>query len=53
MSFIASIKSLFSPRGKALALYRSGMAKAKNHDYHGAIADYWLGKVVETLRDWQ
>ena len=40
MSFTAWLKSFFSHRGKALSLYRSGMAKANNHDYEGAIADY-------------
>jgi hypothetical protein len=40
MSFATWVQSFFSPRGKALALYRRGMAKANRHDYHGAIADY-------------
>ena len=40
MSFTNWVKSLFSQRGKALALYRSGMAKASKRDYDGAIADY-------------
>lgn len=40
MSFIAWMKSWFSHRGKALSLYRSGMAKANKRDYDGAIADY-------------
>jgi hypothetical protein len=40
MSFTTWVKSFFSHRGKALSLYRSGMAKAKKRDYHGAIADY-------------
>jgi hypothetical protein len=30
----------FSNRGKALSLYKRGMAKAKNHDHQGAIDDY-------------
>jgi hypothetical protein len=30
----------FSNRGKALSLYRRGMAKARKHDYQGAIDDY-------------
>jgi hypothetical protein len=30
----------FSNRGKALSLYRRGMAKAKKHDNQGAIDDY-------------
>ena len=30
----------FSNRGKALSLYKRGMAKAKKHDYQGAIDDY-------------
>jgi hypothetical protein len=30
----------FSNRGKALSLYRRGMAKAKKHDNQGAIHDY-------------
>ena len=40
MSFITWVKSCFSDRGKALSLYRSGMAKANKHDYGGAIGDY-------------
>ncbi len=40
MSFIGWVKSLFSPRGKAISLYRRGMAKANQHDFQGAIADY-------------
>ena len=40
MSFITWIKSCFSHRGKALSLYRRGMAKAKKRDYNGAITDY-------------
>lgn len=40
MSFVSWIKNRLSHRGKALSLYRSGMAKANKHDYGGAIADY-------------
>ena len=40
MSFNTWVKSCFSHRGKALSLYRSGMAKANKRDYDGAIADY-------------
>ena len=40
MSFTTWVKSCFSHRGKALSLYRGGMAKANKHDYDGAIADY-------------
>ena len=40
MSFTTWVKSCFSHRGKALSLYRSGMAKANKHDYDGAITDY-------------
>jgi hypothetical protein len=40
MSFTSWVKGLFSLRGKAISLYRSGMAKATKHDFHGAIADY-------------
>ena len=32
----------FSSRGKALSLYRRGMAKAKKHDHQGAIDDYTM-----------
>jgi hypothetical protein len=31
---------LFSKGGKALSLYKRGMAKAKQHDHQGAIDDY-------------
>jgi hypothetical protein len=34
------LAGLFSKRGKALSFYRSGMLKARKHDYHGAIDDY-------------
>jgi tetratricopeptide (TPR) repeat protein len=40
MNLLAWIKSWLTHRGKALALYRAGMAKANKHDYKGAIADY-------------
>ena len=40
MSFTTWMMSWLSPRGKALALYRGGMAKASQRDYEGAIADY-------------
>ncbi len=40
MSLIRWVKSWLSHRGKALYLYRAGMAKANRQDHHGAIADY-------------
>ena len=40
MSFTSWVRGRISHRGKALSLYRSGMAKARRHDYDGAIADY-------------
>ena len=40
MSFATWLMSCFSRRGKALSLYRTGMAKAEKRDYEGAIADY-------------
>ena len=40
MNFIDWVKSCFSHRGKAVSLYRSGMAKANKRNYVGAIADY-------------
>ena len=40
MSFTTWVKSLLSHRGKAIELYRTGMAKANQRDYEGAIADY-------------
>ena len=40
MSFATWVRSCFSHRGKALLLYRTGMAKAEKRDYEGAIADY-------------
>ena len=40
MSFARWLASCFSRRGKALSLYRTGMAKAEKRDYEGAIADY-------------
>jgi hypothetical protein len=40
MSLMQWLSSLVSRRGKSLSLYRAGMAKARKHDYIGAIADY-------------
>lgn len=40
MSFTTWLTSYFSSRGKALSLYHSGMAKANQRDYAGAVADY-------------
>lgn len=40
MRFSYWLKSLFSSRGKALSLYRRGMARAKKQDHEGAIDDY-------------
>ena len=40
MSFASWLKSCFSHHGKAVSLYRSGMAKANERDYDSAIADY-------------
>lgn len=46
------LTSRFSSRGKALSLYRRGMAKAKKQDHQGAIDDYTttLG-IAETPAD--
>ena len=40
MSIVNWLIGCFSRRHKALALYRSGMAKAKKQNYAGAISDY-------------
>jgi len=40
MGLVRWLSSLVSRRGKALAMYRSGMAKARKNDYLGAIGDY-------------
>ena len=40
MNLVRWIKSLFTHRGKALSLYRGGIAKANKGDHHGAIANY-------------
>lgn len=40
MEILRWMTSLFSSRGKALALYRSGMKRAANKDFDGAISDY-------------
>ncbi len=34
------LTGLFSNRGKAMSLYKRGMAKARRHDDQGAIDDY-------------
>ena len=40
MNLIRWIKSLVTRRGKALSLYRAGIASANKGDYQGAIANY-------------
>lgn len=40
MQFFNWVKSLFSSRGKALSLYRRGMARANKRDHVGALDDY-------------
>jgi hypothetical protein len=40
MNFFHWLTDGFSDRGKAMALYKRGMAKAKQHDRQGAIDDY-------------
>jgi hypothetical protein len=40
MNIFNWLKSRFTSRGKALSLYRRGMAMAKRHDHQSAIADY-------------
>ncbi len=40
MSLISKMLGSFSPRGKAMAMYKRGMQKAGDRDLDGAIADY-------------
>ena len=40
MNTLSWLKTRFSSRGKALLLYRRGMARAKRHNHPGAIGDY-------------
>ncbi len=40
MNVMRWLKGLLTHRGKALTRYRAGMAKAKEGDFAGAIADY-------------
>ncbi len=40
MSLFSWLKCLQSNRGRALSLYKRGMAKAKRRDHDGAIEDY-------------
>lgn len=40
MGLTGWLAGLVSRRSRALAMYRSGMAKARKRDYQGAIADY-------------
>jgi hypothetical protein len=42
MNAIHWLTDHFSNRGKALSLYKRGMAKAKKHDHQGAIDDYTM-----------
>ncbi len=45
MSLISKLFGGFSPRGKAMAMYKSGMHKAGQRNLEGAISDYT--KVIE------
>ena len=40
MDLVNWLSNHFSDRGRALSLYKRGMAKAKKGDHHGAIDDY-------------
>jgi hypothetical protein len=40
MNVMRWLRDLITHRGKALSRYRAGMAKAKQGDFDGAIADY-------------
>ena len=40
MNIFHWLTSCFSGRGKAVSLYKRGMAKAKKHDHQGALEDY-------------
>ena len=40
MNIFRWLTNCFSGRGKAMSLYKRGMAKAKKHDHQGAIEDY-------------
>jgi hypothetical protein len=51
MSFTTWLKGWFSHRGKALALYRTGMAKATERDFEGAIAAYSAAIQASSIPD--
>ncbi len=40
MKYFNWLTRFFTNRGKALTLYRRGMARVKRHDHDGAIGDY-------------
>ena len=40
MNIFQWLTSCLSGRGKAMSLYKRGMAKAKKHDHRGAIEEY-------------
>lgn len=40
MNIFHWLTSCLSGRGKAVSLYKRGMAKAKKHDHQGALEDY-------------
>ncbi|MEZ6119847.1 MAG: hypothetical protein R3C28_25215 [Pirellulaceae bacterium] len=40
MNMIHWLTSRFSGHGKAISLYKRGMARAKKHDHQGALRDY-------------
>jgi hypothetical protein len=40
MTILPWLASRFSSRGKAMSLYKRGMARARTHDHQGALEDY-------------
>ena len=40
MNIVNWFRSRFSSRGKALSLYRRGMARTRKHDHQGAVDSY-------------
>lgn len=46
MNIFTWLKNMRSGQGKALSLYKRGMAKALMHDHHGALDDYTAAIVM-------
>lgn len=51
MNIFRWLAGCFTNRGRALSLYRRGMAKAKKHNHQGAIHDYDMVMAIAATPD--